>query len=175
MSTAETPQTHAEAALRLVETLRSLQSGIPGFVIPPAPLDRQVRPRGHRLLPDRFFESLAVALDSSPQFAASVKLTSTEIRDMLRYGEAYLSVAAELERFARGIKFGVASLRANVGRRASSAYLVAQGMNLIVDVDLPVPEVESMKRAIKERRRKGKGNGSTAPVATPPAAANSSS
>ena len=165
MSTVETPQTHAETALRLVETLRSLQNGISGFVIPPAPLDRQMRPREHRLLPDRFFESMAVALDSSAQFAASTKLTSAEIRDMLRYGEAYLPVAAELERFARGIRYGVASRRANVGRLASAAYRIAQGLNLIFDVDLPVPEVESMKRAIKERRRKGGGT---------PVAANSS-
>jgi hypothetical protein len=170
MSVTETPPSHTEAARQLGESLRTLQSGIPGFVVPARPLDRQVRPRGHRLLPDRFFESLAGALDSSSQFAASTTLKSAEIRDMLRYGEAYLPVADQLERFARGIRYGVALRRANVGRLAAAAYRIAQGLNLLVDVDLPVPEVESMKRAIVDRRRKG---GGTPPPAAAPAASSS--
>ena len=98
---------------------------------------------------------MAVALDSSPRFGSTTTLTPSEIRDMLRYGEAYLPVAEELERFARGIRYGVAVRRAKVGRLASAAYHVAKGLNLLVDVDLPVPEVEAMKRAIVDRRRKG--------------------
>jgi len=171
MSTVETPISHAEAALQLLANLRSMQSSIGGFVIPPTPLDRQARPRNHRMLPDRFFESLAVALDSSTPFASMVKLTPAEIRDMLRHGEAYLPVADELERFARGIRHMVAMRRATVGRVASSAYRIAQGLNLLVDVSLPVPEVESMKRAIVERRRRG----ATTPAPEPgPAPANGS-
>ena len=154
MSIIEVPVSHHEAARKLVESLRLLQGGISGFTIPPNPLEPPVRPRGHRLLPDRFFESLAVGLDSSSQFASASPITAVEIRDMLRYGEAYLPVADELERFARGIRYGVATLRAKVGRQAAVAYRIAQGLNLLVDVDLPVPEVDSMKRAIVERRRK---------------------
>ena len=44
MSVTETPLSHAEEARRLFDTLRSLQGGINGFVVPPAVLDRQVRP-----------------------------------------------------------------------------------------------------------------------------------
>ncbi|HEV7240912.1 MAG TPA: hypothetical protein VGQ36_16860 [Thermoanaerobaculia bacterium] len=159
MSTTEVPVSHVEAALRLLENLRTMQSSIDGFIIPPSPLDRQSRPRGHMLLPNDFFVSLAVALESSPQFAASlqaamISLTPAEIRDMLRYGEAYLPVADELERFARGIRHTVRIRRAKIGRVAASAYRVAKGLNLLVDVSLPVPEVESMKRAFGTRRRK---------------------
>lgn len=159
MSVTEVPVSHAEAARRLTESLRAMQSTIEGFVLPPKPLDAQSRVRGHRLFPDAFFVELAVALESSESFAsalkaASIQLTPAEIRDMLRYGEAYLPFADALERFARGIRHTVSSRRAKVGRVASSAYRIAQGMNLLVDVSLPVPQAESMKRAFGSRRRK---------------------
>jgi hypothetical protein len=154
VETPETPIPHAEAARQLLENLRTMQATIDGFGIPPAPLDRQSRPRGHRLLPDGMFASLAVALEASQQFAAATDLMPGEIRDMLRYGEAYLPVADELERFARGIRYLVGMRRAKVGRKASSAYRVGQAMNLLADDALLVPEVESMKRAIKDRRRR---------------------
>ena len=154
VETPVTPVPHAEAARQLLETLRSMQGSIDGFTIPPTPLDRQARPRGHRLLPDGMFASLTVALESSQQFAAATDLTSGEIHDMLRYGEAYLPFADELERFARGIRYLVAMRRAKVGRKAASAYRIGQAMNLLTDDALAVPEVESMKRAIKDRRRR---------------------
>jgi len=154
VETPETPIPHAEAARQLLENLRSMQATIDGFGIPPAPLDRQSRPRNFRLLPDGLFASLAVALETSPPWAAGIELTPAEIRDMLRYGEAYLPVADELERFARGIRHLVATRRAKVGRKAASAYQIAKGLNLLADVALLVPEVESMKRAITDRRRR---------------------
>jgi len=154
MTNVDTPVPHTEAARQLLENLRAMQATIDGFGIPPAPLDRQSRPRGHRLLPDGMFASLAVALEASQPFAAATDLTPGEIRDMLRYGEAYLPVADELERFARGIRYLVGMRRSKVGRKASSAYRVGQAMNLLADDALLVPEVESMKRAIKDRRRR---------------------
>ena len=155
----EVPVSHAEAARLLSESLRAMQSTIDGFVLPPSPLDAQSRLRGHLALPDAFFVELAVALESSELFAAalkaaSIQLTPAEIRDMLRYGEAYLPFADALERFARGIRHTVLARRAKVGRVASSAYRIAQGMNLLADVSLPVPQAESMKRAFGKRRRK---------------------
>lgn len=146
-----TPVPHAEAARQLLENLRTMQTTIDGFGFPSP--DRQSRPRNYRLLPDGLFSSLAVALETSPPWAAGIDLTPGEIRDMLRYGEAYLPVADELERFARGIRRLVAARRATVGRKAASAYQVAKGLNLLDD-DVLVPEVESMKRAIKDRRRR---------------------
>ena len=153
MSIIETPVSHAEAALRLLEELRRLQGSIAGFGVPPKPLDPQTRPRGHRLLPNRFFDSLALALESSPQFAAAVTITAAEIRDMLRFCEAYAPIVDELERFARGMRYLVATRRANVGRRAVGAYRVAKGINLQVDISPPVPEVDAMKRAVTRKRK----------------------
>jgi hypothetical protein len=155
----EVPVSHTEAARQLTESLRAMQSTVDGFVLPPKPLDAQSRLRGHRLFPDAFFVELAVALESSEPFAgalkaSSIQLTPAEIRDMLRYGEAYLPFADALERFSRGIRHTVFARRAKVGRVASSAYRIAQGMNLGVDVSLPVPQAESMKRAFGTRRRK---------------------
>lgn len=165
---AEVPVSHAEAARQLSESLRAMQSTIDGFVLPPQPLDAQSRLRGHRLFPDAFFVELAVALESSEPFvaalkAASIQLTPVEIRDMLRYGEAYLPFADALERFARGIRHTVFGRRAKVGRVASSAYRIAKGMNLVVDVSLPVPQTESMKRAFKRRRKPVSQPGPPAP------------
>lgn len=150
---------HAEAALRLLENLRAMQASIDGFVMPPSPIDAQSRPRSYRHLPVQFFVAVAVALESTPQLAAALvaamnPLTAAEIRDMLRHTEAYLPLADELERFARAIRHTVGLRRARVGRLAVSAYQVAKGMNLLVDVSLPVPEVESMKRSFGSRRRK---------------------
>lgn len=155
MSIIEIPITHAEAALRLVEDLRKLHGSIPGFAIPPTTLGPQTRPRGYRTLPNRFFDSLAVALESSERIAAAVALTPAEIRDMLRFCEAYLTVADELDRFSRGIRYLVGTRRADVGRRAVAAYRVAQGMNLQVDIAPPVPEVDAIARAFSRRRKSG--------------------
>lgn len=156
----EVPVPHAETAFRLLESLRAMQASIDGFVMPPMPLDARKRPRGYALLPTPFFIALAVALESSPLLiaalqAAGVALTPAIVRDMLRHGEAYLSVAEEMERFARGIRHSVALRRGNVGRLAAAAYRVAQELNLLGDVSLPIPEVETMKRAVTSRRRKG--------------------
>lgn len=73
MSTIEVPVPHLEAALRLLENLRTMQGSIDGFVTPPSPIDRLSRPRGHRQFKDVFFVALAVALESSPQFVASLQ------------------------------------------------------------------------------------------------------
>ena len=159
MSVIDVPVSHTEKAFRQLEVLRTMQGTIDGFVMPPIPMDSRSRPRGHSLLPVQFFVSFAVAMESSPQLVAALKgagitLTSAEIRDMLRYAEAYLPLADELERFARGIRYSVALRRASVGRVASAAYLVAQGLNLLDDASLPVPEVASMKRSFGSRRRK---------------------
>jgi hypothetical protein len=156
---AEVPVSHAEAARQLTESLRAMQSTVDGFVLPPQPLHANTRLRAHQSLPDAFFVQLAVALESSESLAAalkaaSIQLTPAEIRDMLRYGEAYLPFADALERFARGIRHTVFSRRSKVGRVASSAYRIAQGMNQVVDVSLPVPQAESMKRVFSSRRRK---------------------
>src|ERR1041385_1179016 len=157
---AEAPVSHPEAARRLIESLQAMQGTIEGLVIPPQPLDAQSRLRGHRLFPDAFFVALAVAMESSEPFvgalkAASIQLTPAEIRDMLRYGEAYLPFAEARERFARGIRHTVFGRRAKVGRVASSAYRIAQGMNLLVDVSLPVPQARSMKRGLGGRKPGG--------------------
>jgi hypothetical protein len=168
----DVPVSHAEAARQLSESLRAMQSTIEGFVLPPQPLDAQSRLRGHRSLPDAFFLELAVAMESSVAFvnalaAASLQLTPAEIRDMLRYGEAYLPFADALERFARGVRHTVFARRASVGRKASSAYRIAQGMNLLVDVSLPVPQAESMKRAFATRTRRRKPAPVPEPVPAP--------
>ena len=166
MTVTEVPVSHAEAARRLMENLQAMQQTIDEFVIPPRPLDAGSRIRGHKLYPAAFFVELAVAMESTPAYiraleAASVELTPAEIRDMLRHGEAYLPFADALERFARGIRHTVFTKRAKIGRLASAAYRIAQGMNLLKDVSLPVPQAESMKRAFGPRRRK--------PAAEPPA------
>ena len=159
MSVTEVPVSHTQAALRLLENLRTMQGTIDGFVMPPTPMDSRSRPRGHSLLPAQFFVALAVALESSPQLvaalqAAGIQLTAADVRDMLRHGEAYLPVADELERFARAIRHTVSLRRAEVGRLAASAYTFAQGMNLLVDVSLPVPEMDAMKRSFPGSRRR---------------------
>ena len=41
-----------------------------------------------------------------------------------------------------------------VGRLAASAYTFAKGMNLLVDVSLPVPEIDAMKRSFAGSRRR---------------------
>ena len=165
---AEVPVSHADAARQLTESLRAMQSTIDGFVLPPSPLDAQSRLRSHLAFPDAFFVELAVALESSEPLAGALKaalipLTPVEIRDMLRYGEAYLPFADALERFARGMRHTVFGRRAKVGRMSSSAYRIAKGMNLVVDVSLPVPQTEAMKRAFKRRRKPVSPPGPPAP------------
>jgi len=151
----EVPISPLEVARALSEKLQAaLQSSIPGFTVLPEPLNRRDRPRGHRNLPDRFFEALAVAIEKSPEFAGAVRVTSAQIREMLQFCAAFLALANDLERFARGIRYLVGTRRANVGRLASSAYRIAKAMNVLVNLGPPVPQVTEMQEAIKERRRK---------------------
>lgn len=166
----EVPNSHAEAARRLAENLQAMQGSIEGFAIPPTPLDQRLR--SHSAFPDAMFNELAVAIESSEAFAsalkaASIDLTPAEIRDMLRYGDAYLPVADTLERFARGVRHAVYSRRSKIGRAASAAYRIAQSMNLIVDSSLPVPQTESIKRAFTNRRRKPATQPAPAPAPAP--------
>lgn len=133
---------------------RAMQASIDGYVL----LDRYSRHSG-RAFPRAFFLALAVALETSPQLVAAlqgarISFTADDIRDMLRYAEAYLPLADELDRFARAIRHSVGLRRAKIGLVATSAYRIAQGLNRLVEVPLPVPEVDAMKCALTWRRRK---------------------
>jgi hypothetical protein len=165
----EVPVGQYEAALRHLETLRAMQTSIDGFVMPPTPRDARSRPRGYSALPISFFVSLAVALESSPHLAATLleakaPISAAEIRDMLRHGEALLPLAEEMERFARGIRHTVFLRRGNVGRIAAAAYRIAKELNLLQDASVPVPEVESMKRAVTRRKAEPQPDPVTVPV-----------
>jgi hypothetical protein len=169
MTTTELPISHAEAALRFLENLRTMQGSIEGFVIPPVRMDARSRPYGHSVLPTSFFVALAVALEASSQLqealqGAKIPLTPADIRDMLRHGEAYLPLAEEMERFARGIRHTVALRRGRVGRLSASAYRFAKELNLLEGVSLPIPEVETMKRALPASGRRKQAK--PAPVVT---------
>ena len=156
MTVIETPVSHAAVAQELVQKIRALQALVPGFELLSLPLDRFQRPRGHRILPDSFFAPLELALTREPRFADSVAITPHLIRDMRDHGEAFLPVAVEAERFARGIRRSVAMKRGNVGKLAVDAYRLGQAMNL---AGLIVPEVEDIKASLTRRR--------AAPAATP--------
>jgi hypothetical protein len=150
----------------LVEQIRSMQALVPGFELLTQPLDRFQRPRGHQSLPESFFVPLELALKRAPRFAESVAITPLLIRDMLDHGTAFLPVAVEAERFARGIRRAVFMKRGDVGKLAFDAYRLAQAMNLALDIGLVVPEVEDIKASFRSRRR------AAAPAATPAPAAN---
>ena len=168
MTVIETPVSHATAAEELVQKIRSLQALVPGFELLLAPLDRFQRPRGHRALPDSFFLPLELALTRVPRFAESVAITPQLIRDMLDHGAAFLPVAVEAERFARGIRRAVALKRGNVGKLAVDAYRLAQAMNVAIEGGLIVPEVEDIKASFPARRRAAGPTAAPAPpVATP--------
>ncbi len=152
---------YTEAALRLIQRLRAMQREIDEFALPSTATGRYSRPSGPARYPDAFFAGLAVALEASSRFAsaieeAGVQLTAADIRDMLLYDEAYLPVAEEAERFARGIRYTINLRREKIGRLAARAYAVAKALNLLTDAEVsqPVPEVEAMKRAFGRRRRK---------------------
>jgi len=143
-----------EVAKELAARLQQWQSEIPGFAIPPESLPRWQRLGGYRTLPNRFFHAVARALESSAELRAVARVTATEIRQMLDLSSALESLAYDFERFARGIRYLAATHRASVGRRAVSAYRVAQGLNIVVSLDQPVPEAASMKQALTPRRRR---------------------
>lgn len=165
MTVIETPVSHAAVAQELVQKIRALQALVPGFELLSLPLDRFQRPRGHRALPDSFFAPLELALTREPRFAESVAITPLLIRDMRDHGAAFLPVAVEAERFARGVRRSVAIKRGNVGKLAIDAYRLGQAMNLALDAGLIVPEVEDIKASFPSRRR------AAAPAETPAAAA----
>ena len=165
MSVIETPVSHATAAQELVQRIRSLHALVPGFELLSLPLDRFQRPRGHRVLPDSFFSPLELALMREPRFAESVAITPQLIRDMRDHGTAFLPVAVEAERFARGVRRAVSIKRGNVGKLAIDAYRLGKAMNLALDLGLIVPEVEDIKASITRRRR------AAVPATTPDATA----
>ena len=153
MTVIETPVSHAKAAEELVQKIRALQVLVPGFELVSPPLDRLQRPRQHRTLSDSFFLPLELALTRVPRFAESVTITPQLIRDMLDHGAAFLPVAVEAERFARGVRRAVFMKRGNVGKLAVDAYRLAQAMNMALEGGLIVPEVEDIKASFPARRR----------------------
>jgi len=169
MSVIETPMSHKQVAEELIVRIRSLSQSVPNFQLPSLPLDRYARPRGQRILPDSFFVPLERALVRSPRFADVVAIKPFDIQDMMEYGAAYLPVAVEAERFARGIRYSVGAKRGEVGKLGVEAYRVARSMNLALDLGLLVPEVEEMKVSITRRRPadsdESKSGGTTAEAA----------
>ena len=152
MTVIQTPVSHAQAAEELVQKIRALHQSVPGFELVAKSLDRYERPRGYRTMPDELFVNLELALTREPRFAGAVAITPFDIRDMQEYCAAYLPAAAELQRFARGIRHAAFSKRAKVGKLAIDAYRLAQAMNLALDLGLIIPEVEEIRASFMRRR-----------------------
>jgi hypothetical protein len=151
---------HEEAAQKILIELRLIAKSVAGYTHVPVARFRKISTTA--AVPDDFLQACAVACDANAQLAAASDVTGAELRDVIGFSRAYLSVADELELLARGLRGTVAVRRGEIAQRARRVYSMAKSMNLPVDRDRLVPHITEMKRTLNKTRVK------RAPAADPP-------
>lgn len=154
MSTIPDTQTTSYAAIaqQMTQVAHEVVSRLDGFVYL-SPGER-LRVNTSANIPDKFLETIARAMDRFTALAASTSLTSAEIRDLVAWSQAWLSVADEFIRLARGIKETVKRRRAIGGTESLRVYSVAKHLNRPGDREELVPWVDQLQQALGRGRRK---------------------
>jgi len=121
----EATNPHVEAAQACLQELRLMRDQIPRFLIPESSKETW-RLTSAASVPPEFVELTAVAVANQKTLARDEGATPAEIRDLLRYAEAYSPLADELEAMAQFVRFSVSAARNAAGSEALTTYALAQ-------------------------------------------------
>jgi len=149
----EVTNPHVEAAQARLQELRLMRDQIPRFLIPESSKETW-RLVNAASVPPEFVELTAVAVANQKTLARDEGATPAEIRDLLRYAEAYSPLADELEAMAQFVRFSVHVARNAAGSEALTVYALAQRLAKRRENAGLVPHVADMRRALGRTRRK---------------------
>lgn len=143
---------HVELAQARLQELRLMRDQIPRFLIPDSPKDA-VRLTSAASVPPEFVELTVVAITNQKTLVRVESATPAEIRDQLRYAEAYSPLADELEALAQFVRFSVNAARNAAGSEALTIYSLAQRLAKRREHAGLKPYVADMRRALGRMRK----------------------
>ncbi|HUP59087.1 MAG TPA: hypothetical protein VNA69_01570 [Thermoanaerobaculia bacterium] len=148
----ESTNPHVEAAQARLQELRLMRDQIPRFLIPES--SREVlRLTSAASVPPEFVELTVVAVANQKALMRGESATPAEIRDLLRYAEAYSPLADELEALAQFVRFSVNAARNTAGSEALTIYSLAQRLAKRRENAGLAPCVADMRRALGRTRK----------------------
>lgn len=159
----DVPQPNAvEIARRMAQQVRALIETLPGLVFITPEENRRLT--ASAAIPDRFLEATAAAMDESPALASSGKMTAAALRDAIQMTQAYVALADELDRLARGVRGGMKVHRAAAGTEALRVYNVARRLNRPRDSQSLVSTLNQMERALGRLRVRARATPDEVPL-----------
>jgi hypothetical protein len=144
---------YRETAQERIEELRAFRERIPRFAIPPRHAARRALVRVSSLPPE-FIEGTAVAMKNNAELSPSGEGGGPEeIRDLMRYAEAYEPVAAEVEALAHFLRYSIALARSKAGHAALTTYALARVLAKRPEHAHLGQVVEHLRRNLGTRRK----------------------
>jgi hypothetical protein len=150
--TAENTNAHTEAAQQRLQELRTTRELIPYFSAPQSVQELR-RISNVASVPPEFVELTAVAVSNEKPLERPEGLTPAEIRDLMRYAEAYGPYADELEAFAQLVRYSVNAARYAAGSEALAVYAIAQRLVKLPKTARLAPTVADMRRTLGRTRK----------------------
>jgi len=148
----ETPMSHADAAQQRMEELHRWRERIPNFVMPESTGETQRLSSAASVSPE-FIELTNVAVANESALVINDGRTPAQVRDLLRYADAYSPLADELEAVAQFIRHSAMAARNLAGTEALTRYALAQRLAKQRKTAHLAPHVADMRRALGRGRR----------------------
>ena len=167
MSTTSTTTnaSHTDAAQALIDQIRALRDAVPNLIIPASSRDNQKLTSAATLPPD-FVELTVTTTKNSADLTRGGATDPDQVRDLMKYAEAYGPVAAELEAFTTFLKHSVWAAKNKAGRHALTTYSLTKRLAKAPETSYLVPAAEAMRFTLGKKGRK-KAEPQNAP-STPP-------
>ncbi|HXA20221.1 MAG TPA: hypothetical protein VN380_24800 [Thermoanaerobaculia bacterium] len=163
----DTPSSRADAAQVLVAEVRAMRDRVPDLVIPDSKGATQ-KLVSVASVPPQFVELTAVAVTNSEALVRKGGADAAQLRDLLRYADAYEPFADELEALAQFVRHSVVTARHKAGTEALATYAIAQRLAKLPETADLAPHVADMRRALGKRGRSSKAKTAPVPPVTPP-------
>ena len=106
------------------------------------------------VLPDKFFQVVATALDEDPVLANARPGAAGKLRTVVPQSGALRKIAEHHEFLARSYRETDTVRRADAGDEAFRIYNIAQSFNRVRDTKELVPRLKAMKEALGARGRR---------------------
>jgi hypothetical protein len=147
-----TTNIHAEAAQLRLEELRQWREQIPRFAIPET-ADAMQRLSQAASVSPVFIELTNVAVANQTALVRVDGTPPAEVRDLLAYADAYITLPDELEALAQFIRFSTTAARNLAGTEALTTYSLAQRLARQKRYAHLKPHVADMRRALGKQRK----------------------
>jgi hypothetical protein len=146
------PNPHTEAAQQRVNDLRIMRDLIPRFVVPASPRET-ARLGSAASVSAEFVELAAMAVANEIGLVRGGAVPPAEVRDLMRYADAYGPVADEFEAFAHFLRHSVTAARNRAGTEALTTYSLAQRLAKRAEYAGLAARVADMRRALGRGRK----------------------